>query len=461
MKLSSNFISYTFLFFSSLLLLFTFYKDQFVNDGEIFNYYVPYYSIFGICTLISIISFKISKNIKVNTILVLSSIIITLYLIEITILGLNFYEKYTRHQNILKTNPDHDFRDKREVYNELLKTNKNAVVSLTPANFVGKKNLELYPLSGFSKKQTLFCNENGYYVIYDSDRYGFKNPDYVWDNKNDVQILFVGDSFTHGACVNMEDDIPGNFRKLLKSDNKNNATINFGFRGQGPLIELAILKEYLDLIKTNIVVQIYYENDLGNLELELQNDILINYLDNNYRQNIIEKDELKNQILKDELTDHLNRNVQHTKNTKRRLIKSFLKLKTIRSMLFIDKPVVSDKYKKILLATKEYVENSGSEYVFVYLPSHRRYRESFIDRNFWTFFKGPMENTNSNTYKEVIKLVKDNNINLIDLHEEFFKDFKNSSSVAPYGKNGHFNEYGYKIVSEKIFQKIKDLKILK
>ena len=78
------------------------------------------------------------------------------------------------------------------------------------------------------------------------------------------------------------------------------------------------------------------------------------------------------------------------------------------------------------------------------------YRQKFLD-----FFKGPMENTNSNTYKEVIKLVRDNNINLIDLHEEFFKDFKNSSSVAPYGKNGHFNEYGYKIVSEKFIKKLK------
>ena len=166
-------------------------------------------------------------------------------------------------------------------------------------------------------------------------------------------------------------------------------------------------------------------------------------------------------MLKDELADHLNRNVQHTKDKWKRLTKSFLKLKTIRTMLFIDKPVVSEEYKKILLATKEYVENSGSEYVFVYLPSHRRYRESFIDRNFWTFFKGPMENTNSNTYSEVIKLVQDNNINLIDLHEEFFKNFENASSVAPYSANGHFNEYGYSVVSKKIYEKIEELGILK
>ena len=63
-----------------------------------------------------------------------------------------------------------------------------------------------------------------------------------------------------------------------------------------------------------------------------------------------------------------------------------------------------------------------------------------------------MENTNSNTYKEVIKLVRDNNINLIDLHEEFFKDFKNSSSVAPYGKNGHLMNMDIRLYQKKFIK---------
>ena len=57
--------------------------------------------------------------------------------------------------------------------------------------------------------------------------------------------------------------------------------------GNGPLIEYATLREYLN---TNVkkVLWIYYEgNDLGNLENEKTNDILINYLkDLNFTQNL-------------------------------------------------------------------------------------------------------------------------------------------------------------------------------
>ena len=57
--------------------------------------------------------------------------------------------------------------------------------------------------------------------------------------------------------------------------------------GNGPLIEYATLREYLN---TNVkkVLWIYFEgNDLRNLENEKTNDILINYLkDLNFTQNL-------------------------------------------------------------------------------------------------------------------------------------------------------------------------------
>ena len=34
----------------------------------------------------------------------------------------------------------------------------------------------LFPFSGISSSKTLHCNVNGYYSIYESDRYGFNNP---------------------------------------------------------------------------------------------------------------------------------------------------------------------------------------------------------------------------------------------------------------------------------------------
>ena len=72
----------------------------------------------------------------------------------------------------------------------------------------------LFPLSGQSNSETILCNENGYYSIYQSDRYGFNNPNEEWDKK-EIEYLLVGDSFTHGACVNRPNDIGSQLRKRM------------------------------------------------------------------------------------------------------------------------------------------------------------------------------------------------------------------------------------------------------
>ena len=66
-----------------------------------------------------------------------------------------------------------------------------------------------------SNSETIHCNENGYYSIYQSDRYGFNNPDNEWDKK-EIEYLLVGDSFTHGDCVNRPNDIQFCFKKFIK-----------------------------------------------------------------------------------------------------------------------------------------------------------------------------------------------------------------------------------------------------
>ena len=47
--------------------------------------------------------------------------------------------------------------------------------------------------------QTIHCNENGYYSTYESDRYGFNNPDEEWES-SEIEYLLVGRFFTHGVC---------------------------------------------------------------------------------------------------------------------------------------------------------------------------------------------------------------------------------------------------------------------
>ena len=148
-----------------------------------------------------------------------------------------------------------------------------------PNNFL--QNTEIVPLSGISNSNTINCNENGYYFIYDSDRYGFNNPDSEWE-KNNIDFLLVGDSFTQGACVNRPNDISSLLRTKF-----NKSALNLGFNGNGPLLQYAGLREYLKE-NTKIVLWFYFENnDLEDLNNELKSSILQKYLkDLNYSQNL-------------------------------------------------------------------------------------------------------------------------------------------------------------------------------
>ena len=59
---------------------------------------------------------------------------------------------------------------------------------------------DLLPLGGISRVTTVFCNETGRYMIYDADERGFNNPRGIWPGR-EADILALGDSFTHGVCV--------------------------------------------------------------------------------------------------------------------------------------------------------------------------------------------------------------------------------------------------------------------
>ena len=89
------------------------------------------------------------------------------------------------------------------------------------------KNQMIFPLSGISDKNTFFVTKEINLFFYTSDRYGFNNNDSLWDSS--VDIVLMGDSFGHGACVNSKDNISGNL------NSSNFKTLNLSFSGNGPL----------------------------------------------------------------------------------------------------------------------------------------------------------------------------------------------------------------------------------
>ena len=192
------------------------------------------------------------KTYKANILLTFISILITLYLCE-AFLTIKQNKKTLAHKIKIykkKTGLDYDLRSILEIYNDEKKIDKNVTIRYSPKVLL-KDNIKLsnnlFPLSGISNSKTIHCNEEGYYSTFYSDRYGFNNPDKVWKNSN-VNAIFIGDSFTFGDCVNRPNDIPSVIRDQTASN-----IINLGYRGNGPLIEYATIREYFVKGTKNIV----------------------------------------------------------------------------------------------------------------------------------------------------------------------------------------------------------------
>lgn len=136
------------------------------------------------------------------------------------------------------------------------------------------------PLSGIANAREVLCTEGGPWRSYRTDRLGFTNPDAVWNRPADV--VLIGDSFTQGFCVAVEDSFAGRIRAVHP------ATVNLGGGANGPLIELATLVEFLPRTGGRVVLWFFFEaNDFDNLLDEARQPTLRGYLERGYSQHLL------------------------------------------------------------------------------------------------------------------------------------------------------------------------------
>lgn len=343
------------------------------------------------------------------------------------------------------------------------KNNKKLYQTLWPQEFLNnkklkemfikknKKKLNYFPLSGIQNVDTLMCNETGNWITYKSDKYGFNNPNNNYDiflNNNDlyeIDFLLIGDSFVHGVCSEYEKTIAGNFNKLNKK------TISLGYGGNGPLSELATIKEYKNLFKSKYILWFYYEGDVDQIYQESLNTILTNYLDPNFSQKLI-----------------LNRDLINTNliklHNKIIFLRTF-KLENIRSLFFLSKNTLLNfffkrkntkkesynispqeinnfvKFEKIIKLAKYHSIESGSKLIFIYLPM-------FQDKNY-----------NKQKYniqkKQLLKIIKKLEVKLIDIDKLIFKNNSDPKTLFNLGIYGHYNDDTYSLVAKEIIKYLK------
>ena len=425
-----RYFSQIFFILSLLVLAYVGFKSEITWEGNNRDYYQIYYLLSLFLIIFSITSFYLSNIIKIYLIITISTILICLYAIEgfISHYGkLDFIQLIKKSKMYSKeTGKKFDTRSTITIYNELKKTNKDIVFSISPQLF---KKEGIYSLSGISNSETIFCNENGYQAFYKSDRYGFNNPDDQWDNK-EIEYFLLGDSFVHGMCVNRPNDLASVLRTISKK-----RAVNLGFRGLGPLHEYAILREYIRPGVKNIL-WFYYENsDLMDLESNLKKPILKKYLESeNFSQNLVKKQKIIDILAKKEL-QRINSN--HNK------ISQFLKLYKLRTLLGNifnrrNNVELQPEFKEILEKAKKLSIKNNSKLYFIYLPSYARYKFNKDDPN----------------YILVKKLVKNLKIPFIDIHEEVFSQSNDPLTLFPFEMNGHYTVSGYRKISEKIYELI-------
>lgn len=427
---------------SIILFIYTFYRSEIVWDGERRDYYLIYYIASILFFVVSLLIFYF-KVIALYINIIFFSVVFSLYLTElyylVKVLNKNDEKNLSKKIQIFEksNSKNYDRRSLNEVYNDSKRVDEKIVISVSPENFLFETS-NIFPLGGVSKSKTIHCNENGYFSSYMSDRYGFNNPDSEWD-EDEIEFMLLGDSFTHGACVNRPNDIGSNLRKF-----SNKGVLNLGYSGNGPLTEYATLREYISP-KVKNVLWIFYDNDLEELINELKSDNLKKYfIDTNYSQNLINQ---QNNI--DELLNNFiyKKNIEKVKQNYSEVLQ-FLKLYQVRinvKSIFKDvhryeNDIAKDRLKEILSMAKVLTERNKSNFYFIYL----------------TGYKNDKEDYKKNFFKDIKDIVKKLDINLIDIEESLLSLENDPKKLFPFNLPGHFNIFGYKKVSEKIYEAIKN-----
>lgn len=350
-----------------------------------------------------------------------------------------------------------DRRSKTDVIKDLRARGSNAFPSIHPKHFipepitVGAK--ASVPLAGIPRATTVFCNEIGTYYVYDSDELGFTNPPGLY--APGLQLALIGDSFTQGFCA----PDGGSFAEQLRQTVPR--TLNLGNNGNGPILELATIKEVLTPLRPRNVFWFYYEgNDIEDFTHELVHPVLGLYLKNpQFSQHIMERIALYDQALRVYAEKNLSDELGAT--SANRLVSEFpekfrlwSRLWHLRKLLGLidlkrawvlhrwnhavsEQELLNDLSDTLNQAKKE-VESWDGNFVFVYLPAYRTYAYNEIHP--WR--------------KSVMELVQKHDIKSIDLLPVFASN-PDPVSLYNFRSDAHYTTQGNALVAQSVLHYIK------
>ena len=428
---------------------------------------------------------RLPESVKVNCVLVGMSTLVALYFAEVILaysgsaiasLGVQGWLSFPQDANPkvaadrIKTleagNQKFDTRSRLQVIHDMRARGIDAYpdvfprVLFEPASSETIKSIlvrnqeEFLPLAGMSMTTTVFCNESGEYVVYESDEHGFHNPRGMWSEQS-AEIVTLGDSYTHGVCVPTDKG----FVAIIRAQRPH--TVNLGVNGHGPLTSLATLKEYGLRLRPKLVLWFYYEgNDLRDLDGWEKNSLLLKrYAESSFSQHLFERQTEIDQSLK----AYIDAEIAKAETPAPLSVEKILKLHHLRLVVQVfherrpaeqglpaelleylresgapAAPADLHLFERVLAEARDTAGSWGGRLVFVYLPTWERYR---------------IPELASKDRDHVLSIARRLNISVVDLHSSF-SAHPDPLSLFPFRRYAHYNELGHRLVGEEVLRQI-------
>ena len=308
------------------------------------------------------------------------------------------------------------------------------------------------PLSSLAHAMTVCCNEGGQYFTYTTDEHGFVNPPGSWANLP-ADIAIVGDSAAVGECVPAADSLLSQLRARYPK------TISLGAGGNGPVLELASMREYLPVLKPKRVLWIFSEAHTPDyLQTELHFPFLLRYLDSSYRQGLFDKQDALNQAVAAYFENGLQG--ERAEHAWTRQVKDFLTLKGFRFMMYYyvtaktakPKPSQFDTalYEQVIREGQKNVADWGGKVSIVYWPDSSRYAGICN-------YTPQLRQLYDRTHETVLNIAAKLGVSVIDLSRAFpdvpvSQSGQNTQYFYPYP--AHYKAAGYHVAGKEILSSL-------
>ena len=281
-------------------------------------------------------------------------------------------------------------------------------------------------LGAIPHRDTLLCaGDKEHIVSYRADRFGFNNPDDVYA-AGALDIAIFGDSFIEGMCLDQGLDVASRVREFAPK------TASFGFRGAGPLMELAALGRFGPALKPKLSIVVYFAgNDWENLEFELRQPWLREALRED--ADFGEARVAASQIDKVEgvIAGMWGEDEGGMRNYRLQQWRNLFALSQTWAALGLHYPAVPKRqpeFATVVARMRQIAATWGGEVLFVYVPRVERFRGGLANDFVFDQARRPF-----------FSVIEAEQAPVIDLTEAFETD---ADPLSFYAEDGHFSPKG-------------------